>query len=76
MFIPEVSEMAEYCDFEWTGYRIPHSPSSAPYTPTKEVPLEKEEALKLLQMKVSACQGTAPNKVFWLSYTSMSIKGL
>uniref|UniRef100_A0A1B6L1L8 CRAL-TRIO domain-containing protein n=1 Tax=Graphocephala atropunctata TaxID=36148 RepID=A0A1B6L1L8_9HEMI len=45
--------MAEYCDFEWTGYRVPHSPSSAPYTPTKELPLEKEEALKVLRNKVS-----------------------
>ncbi|XP_054269038.1 clavesin-1-like isoform X2 [Macrosteles quadrilineatus] len=46
--------MAEYCDFDWTGYRVPISPSSAPYTPTKEVPLGKEEALKVLKSKVDS----------------------
>lgn len=50
--------MAEYCDFEWTGYRVPISPSSAPYTPTKEVRLDKEEALKLLKNKISHNQGS------------------
>lgn len=49
--------MAEYCEFDWTGYMIPISPSSAPYTPTKEVRLEKGEALKALKNKISNVEG-------------------
>lgn len=53
--------MSEYCDFEWTGARIPSSPSSVPYTPTKEIPLEKDEALRVLKSKVS----TSPGRFFF-----------